>query len=89
MNQDYLSKKKNENESRLEIVILNKILFSFGYSTLQDGRIDYGEFAAMMRKGDGGVGRSRTMRSNLNFNLADAFGVKDSTLDTNQKQSSV
>ena len=45
---------------------------------LQDGRIDYGEFAAMMRKGDGGVGRSRTMRGNLKFNLAEAFGVKDS-----------
>lgn len=28
----------------------------------------------MMRKGDG-VGRSRTMMKNLNFNLADAFGV--------------
>ncbi|KAK4752014.1 hypothetical protein SAY87_020812 [Trapa incisa] len=42
-----------------------------------DGRIDYGEFAAMMRKGDGGMGRNRTMRSNLNFNLADAFGAKD------------
>ncbi|KAJ6360687.1 hypothetical protein OIU77_004660 [Salix suchowensis] len=40
-----------------------------------DGRIDYGEFATMMRKGDGGVGRTRTMRNNLNFNLADAFGV--------------
>ena len=45
---------------------------------LQDGRIDYEEFAAMMKKGDGGgVGRSRTMRNNLNFNLADAFGIKD------------
>ncbi|KAI3431898.1 uncharacterized protein J3R85_007767 [Psidium guajava] len=45
-----------------------------------DGRIDYGEFTAMMRQGegDGGMGRSRTMRGNLNFNLADAFGVKDS-----------
>lgn len=48
-----------------------------------DGRIDYAEFAAMMRKGDGGVGRSRTMRSNLNFNLADAFGVKETNKDTN------
>jgi calcium-dependent protein kinase len=37
----------------------------------------------MMRKGDGGVGRSRTMRSNLNFNLADAFGVKETNRDTN------
>ncbi|KHG19874.1 Calcium-dependent protein kinase 11 [Gossypium arboreum] len=45
-----------------------------------DGRIDYGEFAAMMRKGDG-LGRSRSMRSNLNKNIADAFGlgVKDLT----------
>ncbi|OMO59553.1 hypothetical protein CCACVL1_24761 [Corchorus capsularis] len=48
-----------------------------------DGRIDYGEFAAMMRKGDG-VGRSRTMRNSLNFTIADAFEVKDSSLsDTN------
>ncbi|KAG6699280.1 hypothetical protein I3843_08G059700 [Carya illinoinensis] len=46
-----------------------------------DGRIDYGEFAAMMRTGDGGVGRSRTIRSNLTFNLADAFGLKDTTQD--------
>ncbi|KAL7231084.1 hypothetical protein ACSBR2_009370 [Camellia fascicularis] len=37
-----------------------------------DGQIDYGEFAAMMRKGNGGVGR-RTMRGN--FNLGDALGV--------------
>ncbi|PIA47248.1 hypothetical protein AQUCO_01400140v1 [Aquilegia coerulea] len=33
-----------------------------------DGQIDYSEFAAMMRKGNGGVGR-RTMRNNLNFDL--------------------
>ncbi|KAJ8760437.1 hypothetical protein K2173_015104 [Erythroxylum novogranatense] len=46
-----------------------------------DGRIDYSEFVAMMRKGDGGVGRSRTMRNNLNFNLADAFGLQCSTSD--------
>ncbi|XP_072950116.1 calcium-dependent protein kinase 24-like [Typha angustifolia] len=37
-----------------------------------DGQIDYGEFAAMMRKGNGGIGR-RTMRNNLNMNLGDAF----------------
>ncbi|XP_038696316.1 calcium-dependent protein kinase 11 isoform X2 [Tripterygium wilfordii] len=42
-----------------------------------DGRIDYAEFTAMMRKVDGGVGRSRTMRNN--FNLADAFGIRDSS----------
>ncbi|GAB2271937.1 Calcium-dependent protein kinase 4 [Dionaea muscipula] len=39
-----------------------------------DGRIDYGEFAAMMKKGDAGIG-GRTMRGNLNFNLADALGI--------------
>ncbi|XP_040997232.1 calcium-dependent protein kinase SK5 [Juglans microcarpa x Juglans regia] len=37
-----------------------------------DGQIDYGEFAAMMRKGNGGVGR-RTMRSKLN--LGSALGL--------------
>ncbi|PSS30846.1 Calcium-dependent protein kinase [Actinidia chinensis var. chinensis] len=37
-----------------------------------DGQIDYGEFAAMMRKGNGGVGR-RTMRGN--FNVGEALGV--------------
>ncbi|GAB2291187.1 Calcium-dependent protein kinase 4 [Dionaea muscipula] len=41
-----------------------------------DGRIDFGEFAAMMKKGDAGVG-GRTMRGNLNFNLADALGVNN------------
>ncbi|KAI9098498.1 hypothetical protein K1719_025123 [Acacia pycnantha] len=38
-----------------------------------DGRIDYGEFVAMMKQGEGGAGRSRTTRANLNFNIADAF----------------
>ncbi|KAK9164752.1 hypothetical protein Syun_005654 [Stephania yunnanensis] len=33
-----------------------------------DGRIDYGEFVAMMRKGNGGVGR-RTMRTGLNVSM--------------------
>lgn len=37
-----------------------------------DGQIDYGEFAAMMRKGNGGIGR-RTMRNTIN--LGDALGV--------------
>ncbi|CAK7328565.1 unnamed protein product [Dovyalis caffra] len=37
-----------------------------------DGQIDYGEFAAMMRKGNGGIGR-RTMRRT--FNLGDALGL--------------
>ncbi|KAE8684407.1 Calcium-dependent protein kinase 4 [Hibiscus syriacus] len=48
-----------------------------------DGRIDYGEFAAMMRTGDPGVGRSRSLRSNLTFSLADALGVKDPSRDSN------
>nr|GMD19143.1 calcium-dependent protein kinase 11-like [Ipomoea batatas]GMD59178.1 calcium-dependent protein kinase 11-like [Ipomoea batatas] len=39
-----------------------------------DGRIDYGEFATMMRKGNVGIA-ARSMRGNLNFNLADAFGT--------------
>lgn len=39
---------------------------------LQDGQIDYEEFAAMMRKGNGGIGR-RTMRNTIN--LGDALGL--------------
>ncbi|KAE8682245.1 Calcium-dependent protein kinase 4 [Hibiscus syriacus] len=48
-----------------------------------DGRIDYGQFAEMMRTGDMGAGRSRSLRSNLTFSIADAFGVKDPSRDTN------
>ncbi|KAJ9145990.1 hypothetical protein P3X46_028313 [Hevea brasiliensis] len=43
-----------------------------------DARIDYAEFTAMMRKTDDEIGRIGTMRSNLNFNLADALGVNES-----------
>lgn len=39
---------------------------------VQDGQIDYGEFAAMMRTGNGGIGR-RTMRRTIN--LGDALAV--------------
>lgn len=42
----------------------------------KDGRIDYGEFATMMRKGNPGAG-SRTMRGGLNFNIADALQGKE------------
>ncbi|KAB2047772.1 hypothetical protein ES319_A13G069800v1 [Gossypium barbadense] len=35
-----------------------------------DGRIDYGEFVAMMQKGNAGVGR-RTMRNSLNMSMRD------------------
>ncbi|KAK3412857.1 calcium-dependent protein kinase 26 [Eucalyptus grandis] len=36
-----------------------------------DGRIDYGEFVAMMQKGNAGVGR-RTMRNSVNISMRDA-----------------
>lgn len=41
----------------------------------QDGRIDYGEFATMMRKGNAGFGGRTMIRGNLNISLAEAFGV--------------
>nr|GLL42307.1 calcium-dependent protein kinase 11-like [Ipomoea trifida] len=41
--------------------------------TDHDGRIDYGEFAAMMRKGNKGIG----IRGNLNFSVADSLGSSD------------
>ncbi|KAI5668226.1 hypothetical protein M9H77_18079 [Catharanthus roseus] len=40
-----------------------------------DGRIDYGEFATMMRKGNAGFGGRTMIRGNLNISLAEAFGV--------------
>ncbi|RWR92917.1 calcium-dependent protein kinase 26 [Cinnamomum micranthum f. kanehirae] len=39
-----------------------------------DGRIDYGEFVAMMQKGNFGIGR-RTMRNSLNISMRDAPGA--------------
>ncbi|CAM8899398.1 unnamed protein product [Rhodiola kirilowii] len=36
-----------------------------------DGRIDYGEFVAMMQKGNTGIGR-RTMRNSLNMSMRDS-----------------
>ncbi|GER57763.1 calcium-dependent protein kinase family protein [Striga asiatica] len=39
-----------------------------------DGRIDYGEFVAMMTKGNAGVGR-RTMRNSLNISMRDGSGA--------------
>ncbi|WOL02336.1 calcium-dependent protein kinase 24-like [Canna indica] len=41
-----------------------------------DGQIDYNEFAAMMRKGNGEIGR-RTMRNSLRINLGDAFKITE------------
>ncbi|KAJ8767026.1 hypothetical protein K2173_012537 [Erythroxylum novogranatense] len=40
-----------------------------------DGRIDYGEFAAMMQKGNAGIGR-RTMRNSVNISMRDAPGPR-------------
>ncbi|CAN1156548.1 Calcium-dependent protein kinase 4 [Linum perenne] len=40
-----------------------------------DGRIDYGEFVAMMQKGNAGIGR-RTMRNSLNLSMRDAAGAE-------------
>ncbi|KAH7653594.1 Non-specific serine/threonine protein kinase protein [Dioscorea alata] len=40
-----------------------------------DGRIDYGEFVAMMQKGNMGIGR-RTMRNSLNISMRDAPGAR-------------
>ncbi|KAK6125681.1 hypothetical protein DH2020_040573 [Rehmannia glutinosa] len=42
-----------------------------------DGQIDYGEFSAMMRKGNGGIGR-RTMRKTINLGEALGFGGTES-----------
>ncbi|KAI4375763.1 hypothetical protein MLD38_013590 [Melastoma candidum] len=39
-----------------------------------DGRIDYGEFVAMMQKGNAGIGR-RTMRNSLNISMRDSPGA--------------
>uniref|UniRef100_A0A3Q7IWC8 EF-hand domain-containing protein n=1 Tax=Solanum lycopersicum TaxID=4081 RepID=A0A3Q7IWC8_SOLLC len=46
------------------------------FGLMHDGRIDYGEFATMMKKGNTGF-VARTMRGNLNFNLVDALGESD------------
>ncbi|KAJ7531280.1 hypothetical protein O6H91_14G038900 [Diphasiastrum complanatum] len=43
-----------------------------------DGRIDYNEFVAMMRKGNGGIGR-RSMRSSLNASLRDSMMLSSFT----------
>ena len=45
------------------------------YVLFQDGRIDYGEFVAMMQKGNAGIGR-RTMRNSLNMSMRDAPGAQ-------------
>jgi calcium-dependent protein kinase len=42
---------------------------------LQDGRIDYNEFVAMMQKGDNPLGR-KGHQSNANFGLGDALKLR-------------
>lgn len=59
-------------ETLSNLLSIDIILVSF----FQDGQIDYNEFAAMMRKGNGEVGR-RTMRNSLRVNLADAFKIAE------------
>lgn len=49
---------------------INKMSFLL----FQDGRIDYGEFVAMMQKGNAGVGR-RTMRNSVNMSMREAPGA--------------
>lgn len=59
--------KEKEKTSSCDINILWGVFF-------QDGRIDYGEFVAMMQKGNPGIGR-RTMRNSLNMSMRDARGA--------------
>ena len=47
------------------------LIYFKDFFLLQDGRIDYGEFVAMMQKGNAGIGR-RTMRNSLNISMRDA-----------------
>lgn len=59
----------------VSVLCIDETFFFVLFGFVQDGRIDYGEFAAMMRKGNGGVGR-RTMRGPMN--LGDALGLSAS-----------
>lgn len=45
---------------------------------MQDGRIDYNEFVAMMRKGNGGMGRA-TMRNSLSSSIRSG-GLRDALM---------
>ena len=46
------------------------VFYALMYVFFQDGRIDYGEFVAMMQKDNAGIGR-RTMRNSLNISMRD------------------
>lgn len=57
-----------------------KILYIHFMISWQDGRIDYAEFTAMMRKSDDGMRSSRSMKKgSLNFDLAEALGIDNNT----------
>lgn len=58
-------------EHGMEDVLLEDIIKEVDQDN--DGRIDYGEFVAMMTKGNAGIGR-RTMRNSLNISMRDAPG---------------
>lgn len=59
------------NSILLLVRLLIKVSNCFAtFALFQDGRIDYGEFVAMMQKGNAGVGR-RTMRNSLNMSMRD------------------
>nr|BCU41347.1 calcium-dependent protein kinase [Gentiana scabra] len=60
------------NEHNMTDVLLEDIIREVDQDN--DGRIDYGEFVAMMQKGNGGIGR-RTMRNSINVSMRDAPGA--------------
>ncbi|XP_020248982.1 calcium-dependent protein kinase 26-like [Asparagus officinalis] len=60
-------------EHNMEDVLLEDVIKEVDQDN--DGRIDYGEFVAMMQKGNMGVGR-RTMRNSLNISMRDVPGAR-------------
>lgn len=58
-----------------DVLCFVEFLTYHGFVLFQDGRIDYGEFVAMMQKGTMGLGR-RTMRNSLNISMRDAAGTR-------------
>lgn len=54
---------------------VEQFLMRYCFVFFQDGRIDYGEFVAMMQKGNAGIGR-RTMRNSVNLSMRDGTGVR-------------
>lgn len=58
-------------EHNMEDVFLEDVIKEVDQDN--DGRIDYGEFVAMMQKGNAGIGR-RTMRNSVNISMRDVRG---------------